>query len=78
MSEKVQAQMEMIQSAIGEAKAYLTVQEAAKVLGVDRRTVENLIERRFNKLPAINISAGAERRRYRIAAAALAEFKINA
>lgn len=39
-------------------KITLTVSEAASVLGVDRRTIKAMIERRYNPLPATNVGKG--------------------
>lgn len=51
----------------------LTVEQAAKWLSVDRRTVKALIQRRSNPLPAIDIGAG-KNKIYRVPVEALARF----
>lgn len=55
-------------------RATLTVSEAARVLGVDRRRVKAMIERRTDPLPAQDTSAGGTNKCYIIPIAALARF----
>lgn len=51
----------------------LTVDEVAKWLSVDKRTVKSIIERRGNPLPAVNIGGG-KNKVYRVSVEALARF----
>lgn len=51
----------------------LTVDQAAKWLSVDRRTVKSLIQRRCNPLPAVDIGVG-KNKVYRVPVEALARF----
>ena len=51
----------------------LTVEQVAKWLSVDRRTVKALIQRRSNPLPAIDIGAG-KNKVYRVPVEGLARF----
>lgn len=53
-------------------KIALTVEETAKILGVNRRVVTHLIETK--KLFAQNVSTGKENSRYLVPIAALARF----
>lgn len=45
-------------------KAFLKPREAAEVLGCNIKTVYSCIERRYNPLPARNISAGIKNKAY--------------
>lgn len=51
----------------------LTVEQVAKWMSVDRRTVKLLIQRRYNSLPAIDIGVG-KNKVYRVSVEALARF----
>lgn len=51
----------------------LTVEQVAKWLSVDRRTVKLLIQRRYNSLPAIDIGVG-KNKVYGVSVEALARF----
>lgn len=51
----------------------LTIEQTAKWLSVDRRTVKSLIQRRYNPLPAVDIGGG-KNKVYRIPIEALARF----
>lgn len=51
----------------------LTIDQVAKWLSVDRRTVKLLIQRRFNPLPAVDIGIG-KNKVYRVSVEALARF----
>ena len=51
----------------------LTVDQAAKWLSVDRRTIKSLIQRRYNPLPAVDIGVG-KNKIYRVSVEALARF----
>ena len=55
-------------------KEYLSVEEAAKYFGVERRAVTARIERRVNPLPAVDFGKGGKNRVYRIPKLALANF----
>ena len=55
-------------------KDYLSVEEAAKYFGVERRAVTARIERRVNPLPAVDFGKGGKNRVYRIPKLALANF----
>ena len=63
-------QIELI-SVIYPGKAALTVAETAKVLGIDRRTVNRLIQTK--KLLATDISSGAKNNRYIVPVSAIAK-----
>ena len=52
-------------------KISLTVEEAAKALDVDRRTVKALIDN--NKLPAVDVSMGDKYARYLIPITSIAK-----
>ena len=51
----------------------LTVEQVAKWLSVDKRTVKSLIERCRNPLPAVDIGSG-KNKVYRVSVEALARF----
>ena len=51
----------------------LTVDQVAKWLSIDRRTVKLLIQRRYSPLPAVDIGVG-KNRVYRVSVEALARF----
>lgn len=55
-------------------KITLTVPEAAQVLGVDRRTVRAMIERKCNPLPAQIVGKTNNKIRYLIPKTAVARF----
>jgi excisionase family DNA binding protein len=55
-------------------KITLTVSEAASVLGVDRRTVRAMIERKYNPLPAQIVGKTNNKTRYIIPKTAVARF----
>lgn len=61
-------------SEICPGKATLTVAETAGLLGVDRRTVKALIERRHEPLKALNVGIGGKNKIYIIPVTALARF----
>ena len=52
----------------------LSVEQAAQWLGVNRRTIVGMIERRVNPLPAANVSLGKKNKVYRVSVEALARF----
>jgi excisionase family DNA binding protein len=52
----------------------LSVAQAAQWLGVDKRTIVAMIERRVNPLPAANVSLGKKNKVYRVSVEALARF----
>lgn len=52
----------------------LSVGQAAQWLGVDKRTIVAMIERRVNPLPAANVSLGKKNKVYRVSVEALARF----
>lgn len=54
-------------------RVMFTVDEVAVLLGVERRAVINLIKRRNNPLPAVNVGAG-KHALWRIPIQSLAEF----
>lgn len=47
-------------------KAFLRVGEAAKVTGLNAKTIKAAIEKKYNPLPAINVSAGIKNKTYLI------------
>lgn len=51
-------------------KVTISVPEAARVLGIDKRTVVALIQKKI--LPAMNISSGGKNKRYIIPITAIA------
>lgn len=53
-------------------KITLSLSEAASALGIDKRTVVTMIEKK--KLAATDISAGGKNKRYRIPITAVARF----
>jgi hypothetical protein len=55
-------------------RATLSVTETAKVLGIDRRTVKSLIERRSDPLNAIDIGKSGKNKIYIIPVTAIARF----
>ena len=63
-------------SAVFPGRINLTVAEAAKALGVDRRTVKALIERRVDPLPATRVGNGKTNKTYIIPIASLARFSV--
>ncbi len=68
-------QLEII-VALYPGRAALTVSEAAEVLGVDRRTIKTLIERGKDPLPATDVSAGSQNKKYIIPISAIARFTV--
>ena len=69
-AEGYREQIELI-SIIYPGKAALSVAETAKVLGIDRRTVNRLIQTK--KLLATDISSGAKKNRYIVPVSAIAK-----
>lgn len=69
-SEGYRDQIELI-SMIYPGKATLSVSETAKVLGIDKRTVNRLIQTK--KLLATDISSGAKNNRYIVPVSAIAK-----
>lgn len=55
-------------------RSALTVEEAAKELGISRKSVTAAIERRVNPLPARDVSRGKLNRVYRIPITAIASW----
>lgn len=63
-------------SAVFPGRINVSVAEAAKALGIDRRTVKALIERKVDPLPATRIGRGKVNTTYIIPIAALARFTV--
>ncbi len=63
-------------SSLFPGRCNLTVAEAAKAMGVDRRTIKALIERRTDPLPATRVGSGKVNKSYIIPIAALARYSV--
>lgn len=55
-------------------RAFLTVNEAADLMGVSGKTIKDAIERKHNPLPARNILKGTKNKSYIIPITAIADW----